>query len=314
MKYKTISLLVPCYNEEETIPIFYAEITNLFSALSYDYEIIFVNDGSKDSTLKKMLKLVRKDARVKVVDLSRNFGKEIALTAAIDNCTGDAVIPMDVDMQDPPEVIPEMLELWEQGFEVVYAVRTSRHGDGFLKKVSASLFYRLISFTSNVGIPRNTGDFRLMDRKVIEALRSQREYHRYMKGLFAWVGFKQVGLPYTRKPRSAGKTKFNFFKLLNLAIEGITSFSTAPLRISSMMGILISVLAAVYAFYLIYIKVVFGNNAEGFTSIMIAVLFMGGIQLIAIGVVGEYVGKVFNETKQRSLYFIRNIHENKDKS
>jgi polyisoprenyl-phosphate glycosyltransferase len=304
---RKISILVPCKNEQETVGLFLEAFAAAVGDLPYEWEFVFVNDGSKDNTLEVLSELAQTRPGIKIVDLSRNFGKEIALTAALDHATGDAAIPMDADLQDPPELISEMTKLWEQGYDVVYAVRSKRHGEGLIKKATAYIFYRLIALTSRTEIPADTGDFRLIDRRVIDALKQQRETHRYMKGLFAWIGFRQIGIPYERKPRSAGKTKFNFFKLVELAIEGITSFSTGPLRLATVFGLLISVGAMVYASVLIALKVLYGNEAEGYTSLMVAVLFMGGIQLVFLGILGEYVGRIFNESKQRSLYLVREV-------
>lgn len=302
-----ISILVPCKNEQESVEMFMQVMHKTLANLPYEWEYVFVNDGSQDRTLDILKELRQQFPTIKILDLSRNFGKEIALAAALDHATGDAAIPMDVDLQDPPALVPEMIKLWEQGYEVVYAVRSRRDGEGFLKRVTAYLFYRLLSWTSKTQIPPDTGDFRLIDRKVIDVLNQQRELHRYMKGLFAWVGFRQIGIPYVRQARAAGKTKFNFLKLLDLAIEGITSFSTGPLRLATVSGLLISLGAMLYAVFLILVKLFEGNDAEGYTSLMVAILFMGGIQLVFLGVLGEYVGRIFNETKRRSLYIVREV-------
>ncbi len=305
MNEKTISIAVPCYNEESNVPEFYNEILKIFTGINYGLEIVFVNDGSKDNTLGVLVSLNSKDNRVKVVNLSRNFGKEIALAAAIDYCTGEAVIPMDVDLQDPPSILVELIKKWEEGFDVVYATRRKRNGEGLFKKFTAFVFYRLINSMSRIEIPKDTGDFRLMDRKVINALKKIKEYHRFMKGLFTWVGFRQTQIMYDRPARFTGKTKFNFWKLFNLAIEGVTSFSVAPLRIATIMGLLVSLSAFIYAFFIILDTLIYGNSVPGYPSLIVLILFLGGGQLLSIGIIGEYVGRIFDETKNRPLYFVK---------
>jgi glycosyltransferase involved in cell wall biosynthesis len=305
MDKKIISLVAPSYNESENIRKFYESIKSIFSNLNYEFEIIFVNDGSRDNTLELMLDLHSEDSRVKVINLSRNFGKEIALTAGLDNAEGDGVIPIDVDLQDPPEVIPQLISKWEEGYDMVYAVRSKRDGEGPMKKFTAFLFYRLIASVTKIKIPKDTGDFRILDRRAILALRELREYHRFMKGLFTWVGFKQVGIQYRRNPRFAGKSKFNFMKLLNLAIEGFTSFTVAPLRFATILGLIISLTSILYAVYIIIKTMLNGIDVPGYSSLMVAVLFLGGVQLLSIGIIGEYIGRIFNETKNRPLYLVR---------
>jgi glycosyltransferase involved in cell wall biosynthesis len=297
---KTISFVVPCYNEAENVRVFYQEMKNLLDFLKYDYEIIFVNDGSKDNTLDILLQLNSVDSKVRVVNLSRNFGKEIALSAGLDFSSGDVVIPMDVDLQDPPSVVPKLLEKWEEGYDVVYATREKREGDSFMKKMTAKWFYKIFSFISEIDIPKNTGDFRLMDQRVVVVLSKLKERHRFMKGLFAWVGFKQTGISYVRNPRKNGKTKFNYFRLLDLAIEGITSFTMRPLRIPTVVGVFMAVLASV-AFVIILL---IGTNNLFNVFITSIIIFLFGIQFLFLGVMGEYIGKVFNETKNRPLYII----------
>ncbi|TQR43692.1 glycosyltransferase family 2 protein [Paenibacillus popilliae] len=302
-----LSIVVPMYNEEENIEYFYSKISNVLESNNYRYEIICVNDGSKDQTLSRISAIATKDKRIKVVDLSRNFGKEIAMTAGLRYSTGDAIIPIDADLQDPPELIPQLIEKWKEGYDVVYATRARREGETFVKKATAHLFYRFIQKITRINIPADTGDFRLMSRQVVDALNQLPEQHRFMKGLFSWVGFKQTSIIYQREPRFAGKTSFNYWKLWNFAIEGITSFSFAPLQIAMYLGFAISILALIYAGYMIVSTLVGGNPVPGYPSLMVAILFFGGVQLITLGVIGEYIGRIYNETKRRPLYLVREI-------
>lgn len=299
-----ISIVAPAYNEEENVLPFYEKMKAVLDDITKDWEIVCVNDGSKDKTLELLTRLHLDDNRLKIINLSRNFGKEAALTAGLDHASGDAIIPIDIDLQDPPEMIPDMIQLWQQGYEVVYATRTEREGETFLKKSTAAYFYRFINRLSNIDIPKNTGDFRLMDRKVLDALKELRETHRFMKGLFSWVGFKQTSLPYVRKERYAGTTKWNYFKLIELAIEGITSFSIKPLQVATMLGLLVSFFAFCYGVVIIGKTMVFGADLPGYPSIMVTMLFLGGVQLITIGVIGEYIGRIYHEVKQRPIYLV----------
>jgi glycosyltransferase involved in cell wall biosynthesis len=303
----SISVVVPAYNEEEVLPEFYRRTSAVLSALGVPYEIVFVNDGSKDSTLVVMTGLRQQDPNVTVVDLSRNFGKEIALTAGLDQCCGDVVVIIDADLQDPPEMIPEFIEGWREGFDVVYAVRTEREGETWLKKLTAHTFYLLMQAISRVKIPKDTGDFRLMTQRSIRALSGLREHHRFMKGLFAWVGFRSKPVYYKRDPRAAGQTKWNYWKLWNLAVEGFTSFTIAPLKIATYFGLGIAMLAFVYALVVIYKTLAYGEPVRGYPSLMVVVLFLGGIQLLFTGILGEYLGRVFNEVKQRPLYILDTV-------
>ncbi|MEM7707640.1 MAG: glycosyltransferase family 2 protein [Pseudomonadota bacterium] len=305
-----ISIVIPAYNEQEVIDEFYRRIAKVLDGLSYRSELVFVNDGSTDDTIKKLRALKKQDGRVGIVELSRNFGKEIALTAGIDHAKGEAVIPIDADLQDPPELIPELLAQWEAGNDVVYATRLEREGETWIKKATASTFYKLMqNIGDKVSIPRNTGDFRLMSRRAVTAFCSMREQHRFLKGLFALVGFPQTAVYYNRDPRFAGLTKWNYPKLINLSIEGITSFTTAPLRLATYAGFVIAICAFTYAAFIIYKTLVFGDPVAGYPSLMTVVLFLGGVQLLSIGVIGEYLGRVFNETKQRPLYFVQGFDE-----
>ena len=280
----------------------------MIEPLQITYEIICVNDGSQDDTLAKLIKHHHSNHNIKVINLSRNFGKEIALTAGLDHAKGEAVIPIDADLQDPPELIVEMLEKWREGYDVVYAKRRSRQGETWLKQITANGFYRIMQKMTPVRIPQDTGDFRLMDRQVVAALKQLPETHRFMKGLFAWVGFKQTALEYDRLPRYKGRTKWNYWQLWNLAIEGITSFSALPLKVWSYMGLFISLAAFLYALFLIIRTLIFGIDVPGYASLMVAILFMGGVQLISLGVIGEYLGRIYAEVKRRPLYLIRDTY------
>ncbi len=300
-----ISIVVPAYNEAEVIGIFYHEVIQVLTKLPYHYEIIFINDGSTDNTFELIKELAANDVNVASLNFSRNFGKEIALTAGLDHARGDAIIVMDADLQDPPELIPDLIQKWEQGYNVVNARRSSRDGESWLKKTSAFVFYRLMSRFSEIEIPKDSGDFRLLSRSSALELAKLREHNRYMKGLFAWVGGKQTTIDFDRHSRKAGKTKWNYWQLWNLAIEGITSFSTLPLKLASYFGILIAGLSFVYGGYMVIRTVLFGNPVPGYPSLLVAVLFIGGIQLMSIGIIGEYLARIFNETKQRPLYIIQ---------
>lgn len=299
-----LSVVVPMFNEEEVLDLFFQRIEATLAQLGVSYEIVCVNDGSRDTTLEKLMGHRTRNPAVKIVDLSRNFGKEQALTAGLDASSGRAVIPMDVDLQDPPELIARFLEKWREGYDVVYGVRGNRDSDGFTKRTSAGLFYRFFNVLSDLQIPENTGDFRLMDRRVVEALKLLPERNRFMKGLFAWVGFRHTGIEYVRENRAAGTTKWNYWRLWNFALDGITSFSTLPLRIWSYMGVLISLASFIYAAFLIGRVLTHGVDVPGYASLMVVMLFLGGIQLITLGVIGEYVGRLYRESKGRPLYLV----------
>ncbi|HBQ28026.1 MAG TPA: glycosyltransferase [Desulfotomaculum sp.] len=299
------SVVVPMYNEVENIDQFYTRIIKVLEGLGKTFEIICVNDGSKDDTLFRLLALHKKDPRVKIIDLSRNFGKEIAMSAGIDFASGEAVIPIDADLQDPPEFIPKLVAKWQEGYDVVYATRTEREGESRLKKWTAHTFYRIIGRLTRFDIPKDTGDFRLMDRKAVDALCQLREHHRFMKGLFSWVGFRQASLPYRREPRFAGKTKWNYWKLWNFALEGITSFSYTPLQLATYFGLLVSVFAFIFGLFMLFRTLLYGNPVPGYPSLIVVILFLGGIQLLTIGIIGEYIGRIYNESKRRPLYFVQ---------
>ena len=306
-----ISLIIPCYNEQEVIELCFARIQSSIASLlaEYRFEIIFVNDGSTDNTLNILHQLKADHASVHVINLSRNFGKEAAMTAAIDYATGDAIIILDADLQDPPELIPDMIKLWQtESADVVYGQRISRSGETWLKKSTAHAFYHVINFISRVTIPKNTGDFRLMNRRAVDSLKALREHHRFMKGLFAWIGYKQVPLPYHREPRAAGRTKWDYLKLWNFSLEGITGFSMTPLRMASLFGLIIAAFSFIYGSIIIIKTLLTGIDVPGYASIMVVITFFSGIQLLSIGILGEYIGRIFNETKNRPLYLIDDIH------
>jgi len=304
-----VSLVVPCHNEAENLSALYERVVAVMEQTGKPWEMVCVNDGSKDDTLEQLLALRRKDPRVIVIDLSRNFGKEAALTAGLDHARGDCAIPLDADLQDPPEVIPELLAKWQEGFDVVNAVRLTRDGESWFKRSSAHAFYRVINRMSDVDIPKDTGDFRLLSRPVLEALKQLPERRRFMKGLFAWVGFRTANVYYHREPRHAGTTKWNYWRLWNFAVEGITSFSQVPLQLAAHLGLIVSALAFIYAVYLIIGTLVYGNPVKGYPSMMVTVLFLGGVQLIALGVIGEYLGRIYEETKRRPVYLVRSTSQ-----
>jgi len=307
---KTISILIPAYNEQEVLEKLYVRLALLAdSNTRYNFEFLFVNDGSRDATLELIQNYAEIDRRVAYVSFSRNFGKEIAMIAGLDHIGGDAVVIIDADLQDPPELIPQMIEYWEQGYDDVYAKRRSREGESWFKRYTSKLFYRVLQRVSDVPIQRDTGDFRLLDRRAIEALKQFRESQRYTKGMFSWIGFNKKEMLYDRDPRVAGVTKWNYWKLVNFAIDGITSFTTAPLRLSTYAGVIISVLAFVYLVYLVIRTVVMGSDLAGYASTMAVILFLGGVQLLSLGIIGEYIGRIFNETKQRPLYFVESYHK-----
>jgi glycosyltransferase involved in cell wall biosynthesis len=304
-----VSVVVPAFNEQDVLPEFHRRLCAVLDQIGIASEVVYVNDGSEDHTFGIMRALRAEDRRVTVVDLSRNFGKEIALTAGIDHARGDAVVVIDADLQDPPEVIPELLKRWREGHDVVYAQRMSRQGETFVKKATARLFYRLIQRVSRVRIPEDTGDFRLLSRRAVDALKRLREQNRFMKGLFAWIGYSQVAVPYHRDPRLAGQTKWNYWRLWNLALEGITSFSTVPLKLATYFGLLVAMIAFGFGAWIVTKTVFFGDVVRGYPTVMVTLLFLGGTQLIAIGILGEYIGRMFDESKNRPLYLVNAYSE-----
>ena len=304
MNNPTISIIAPCYNEEETIEPFLRRIEEILTQINEPYEIVFINDGSKDNTLNVLLNAKQNFKNIRIINFSRNFGKEAALTAGLDKARGEAAIPIDVDLQDPPELIKELVARWREGYDVVLAKRADRTSDSFAKRVSADLFYKLNGKISNVDIPNNVGDFRLMSKRVVEALNQLPENQRFMKGLFAWVGFKTVVIEYVREKREAGQSSFNGWKLWNFALDGITSFSTLPLRIWLYIGALVSFLSFLYGSFIILKTLIFGVDLPGYASLAVIMLFLGGIQLIGIGILGEYIGRIYSESKRRPSYII----------
>ncbi|MFC0250561.1 glycosyltransferase family 2 protein [Massilia consociata] len=305
-----LSLVVPCYNEEEMIGHFFSRVIPVLERIpGIRFEILCVNDGSRDRTLERLVAVAQADPRVRVIDLTRNFGKEAALTAAIFEARGDLIVPFDADLQDPPELIGTMVEKWREGHEVVLARRADRQSDGKLKRWTARWFYSIHNKVSDVSIPANVGDFRLFTRKVCEDLKSLPESCRFMKGLFAWVGYKTAVVEYMREPRAAGTTKFSGWKLWNFALEGITSFSTLPLRVWTYVGVTVACVALVRAAYLVVRTLLYGVDVPGYASLATAILLLGGIQLIGIGVLGEYVGRIYLESKGRPLYLVRERYE-----
>lgn len=309
---KKITILVPAYNEQDVIYQLYDRLKTVIKQIPrYRFDILFVNDGSKDETLRIIKSLRKHDDRISYVNLSRNFGKEIAMIAGLDYATGDAVIIIDADLQDPPELIPEMIKYWEMGYDDIYAKRRSRAGESWLKKLTSRSFYRVLQKITNVPIQEDTGDFRLLDSRCVEALKQFRETQRYTKGMFSWIGYNKKEILFDRDPRAAGETKWNYFKLIDLAIEGITSFTTNPLRFSSFFGFTISICAFVYIIWIILKTLIIGESVAGYPSLMTVILFLGGIQLISLGIIGEYLGRVFNETKGRPLYFVDEYNDEK---
>lgn len=310
---KKVSVMIPCYNEEASLPLLYGELVKIFDAApQYEWEVLFINDGSRDRTLEIIKELRAGDPRICYVDLSRNFGKEKAMLAGFDYVTGDCMIIMDADLQDPPTIIPEMLHWWEEGYDDVYAKRISRGKESWLRKTFSLCFYKILQKTSpRIEVLQNVGDFRLLDRCCIEALKELRESERYTKGMFCWIGFRKKEIAFDRHDRVAGKSAWNFRSLFALAIEGITSFSTAPLRISTVIGLLVSMAAFLYMLFILIKTLICGDPVQGFPTIMTVMLFLGGVQLLTIGILGEYVGRIFNETKRRPTYLAREYNGNR---
>ena len=309
---KKVSILVPCYNEEKSLPLLYPELKSLMDGnTSYEWEILFVNDGSKDNTINIIKALRAADKRINYVDLTRNFGKENAMLAGFDFVTGDCMVILDADLQDPPSLIPEMLKYWEQGYDDVYAKRASRGKESWLRRNCSLLFYKILDQSTRYDVLQNVGDFRLLDRCCINSLRKIRESERYTKGMFCWIGYRKKELVFDRDERVAGKSKWGFWRLFNLAVEGITSFTTFPLRIATIIGGTVAFCAFITMFYYGMKTIIYGDDAKGFTTIIVAVLLMGGIQLLAIGIMGEYIGRIFNETKKRPTYLASHYNEDK---
>lgn len=299
-----ISVVIPMYDEAEIIGEMHRRLAAVMATVDTPWEAIYVNDGSRDATLRIIATLRASDPHIAIVNLSRNFGKEIATTAGLDHACGDAVIVIDADLQDPPELIPCLITAWRNGYDMVYARRRCRDGETWLKKLTAAAFYRMMRRLGDVELPRDVGDFRLMSRRVVDAVQQLREQHRFMKGLFAWVGFPSTAIEYDRDPRAGGTTKWSFWKLWNLAIEGITCFTVMPLKLATWLGLGVAAFAVVFGAQLIVRTLLFGNAVAGYPSLMAVILFLGGTQLVTLGIIGEYLGRVFHETKRRPLYLV----------
>ena len=307
---KKVSILIPCYNEEQSLPLLYPELKKLMDGeVMYEWEVLFVNDGSKDNTLNIIKVLRSADNRINYVNLSRNFGKENAMLAGFDYVTGDCMVIMDADLQDPPSLIPQMLEYWELGYQDIYAKRANRGKESWLRKKFSLLFYKILDNSTRFDILQNVGDFRMLDRQCIDALKQLRESERYTKGMFCWIGYRKKEVIFDRGDRVAGESNWNFWSLFNLAIEGITSFTTAPLRFATIAGFIIAVITFIYALYFLTKTLLIGDPVQGFTTLIVVVLFLGGIQLMAIGVLGEYIGRIFNESKNRPTYLANEYNE-----
>jgi glycosyltransferase involved in cell wall biosynthesis len=299
-----LTLIVPAFNEQQVLPAFHGRLASVLDSLAMESEIIYINDGSRDDTLGILRGLRENDPRIAILDLSRNFGKEVAMTAGLEHARGDAVIIIDADLQDPPELIPELVRHWREGWDVVYAQRVARRGETLLKRATACWFYRIIHHVGMVRIPENAGDFRILSRRAVDSLLQLKERHRFMKGLFTWIGYPQKGIPYQRDPRFAGRTKWDYWRLWNFALEGITSFTTAPLKWATYLGLITALAAFIYGAIIILQKLLYGNPVKGYPSLMVAILFLGGVQLVFLGIIGEYLGRMFDETKRRPLYFL----------
>jgi glycosyltransferase involved in cell wall biosynthesis len=302
-----LCVIVPVFNEAVVLDEFCTRMLAVLEALDLNWQLLFIDDGSTDETRRVIEDWRQRKQQIGLIGLSRNFGKEQAMTAGLDHVDADAVIIIDADLQDPPELIPKLVERWREGFDVVYAQRNSRHGDSWLKRATAATFYRVINWVSRTSIPKDTGDFRLLSRRAVVAVSSARERHRFMKGLFAWVGYRQVAVHYDRDPRHAGSSKFSYWRLWNFAVDGITSFTTAPLRAATWLGLLVAFAALLYGLVIIFKTLMWGDPVPGYPSLMVVVLFLGGVQLVSLGVIGEYLGRLFEQSKQRPLYLIDSL-------
>jgi len=300
-----LSVIVSMYNEEDSLKSFFTEIQKVLNSLKkYSYEIVCIDDGSTDKTFSLLTQYAKKDERIKVIKFSRNFGKEYGMMAGLKYCRGRAAIPIDVDLQDPPELIERFVEKWEQGYDMVYGIRKDRQSDTFLKRMTAKMFYKIYNLMTRSPIPYNAGDYRLLDRKVINAILSLRENNIFMKGIFGWTGFKSVGIKYTRQKRVAGESKWNYWKLWNFALDGITASTTLPLRIWSYLGTLLAMSGMAYALYIIIRTIIKGIDVPGYASLLVFILVLGGLQMIILGIIGEYIGRIFMEVKNRPLYIV----------
>lgn len=309
---KTITIIIPCYNEAQSLPLLHAELCKLSESESgYNWEYLFINDGSRDTTIEELEKLHTQDKRCNYVDLSRNYGKEVALLAGFDYATGDCAVIMDADLQHPPHVVHEMLRKWEQGYDDVYARRKSRGKESWLRKRLSLAYYRLLSKSTRIDVLPNVGDFRLLDRRCIDALRQLREQSRYTKGMYCYIGFKKTFVEFETQDRVAGQSSMSYSVLVKLAIEGLTAYTTSPLQWATGIGILVSLISFLYALWVIIKTIVWGDPVAGFPTLMIAILFLGGVQLLSLGIIGEYLGRVFNETKNRPVYFVQSFNGEK---
>ena len=310
---KTITIIVPAYNEEEALPYFFDRIKNVVDDIkNYNFEILFINDGSKDKTLEIIKKYKEKENRISYVNLSRNFGKEVAMIAGLDYAKGDAIVFMDADLQDPPELIPELIKWWEEGYDDVYAKRKTRAGETWLKKFTSKMYYKVLQSLTNVQIQKDTGDFRLLDKRCVNALKKMRETQRCSKSMFSWIGYKKKEVLYDRDPRIAGKTKWNYKKLIDLAIDGITSFTTSPLRISTYLAIPTFGALVIYFIYVICKMILITHKIDAYQAIILLILFFSGIQILLFGIIGEYLGRIFNESKNRPLYLVDEYNGEKE--
>lgn len=310
---KKVSIIIPAYNEEESLPFLYERVEKVINSIdNYEFEILFVNDGSKDKTIELIKEYRKKDKRINYVDFARNFGKETAMIAGIDYAKGDCIVFMDADLQDPPELIPEMIKYWEEGYDDVYAQRRSRKGETWLKKFTSKMYYKVLQSLTRVEIQKDTGDYRLLDRRCVNALKKMRETGRNSKSMFSWIGYKKKAIMYDRDPRVAGQTKWNYAKLINLAIDGITSFTTSPLRISTFLAVPTFLALFIYFIYVIIKCIRFNVAIEAFQAIILLVLFFSGVQILLFGIVGEYLGRIFNESKNRPLYLVNEYNGKKE--
>lgn len=305
---ETLAVVVPVYNETAVLEVFHQRLSAVLADCDMPYQVLYVDDGSDSAFLDQLQRLRDGDPHVAVLELSRNFGREVALSAGLDHADADAVVVIDADLQDPPELIPRFIAEWRQGYDVVYGQRVARRGESAVKRHSAGLFYRLLAYLSEVEIPRNVGDFRLLSRRAVAALNALPERHRYMKGLYAWIGFPQKGIEYVRQPRAAGQSKWTYPRLWNLALEGITSFSAAPLKMATYLGLVTSSLAFLYGAFMLIRTLLYGNPVPGYPSLVIIILFLGGVQLICLGIIGEYLARTYQESKGRALYFLKGYH------
>ena len=305
---ETLTVVVPVYNETAVLGAFHQRLVAVLADCELDCQVLYVDDGSDPECLALLQQLREQDARVAVLELSRNFGRDIAVSAGLDHADADAVVVLDADLQDPPELIPQFIVQWRQGYDVVYGQRVERRGESVFKRATASVFYRFLTYLSDVEIPRNVGDFRLLSRRAVKAVNTLPERHRYLKGLYAWIGFPQTSVEYVRAPRAAGQSKWTYWRLWNHALDGITSFSAVPLKAATYLGLLTSTLAFLYGAYMLVRTLLYGNPVPGYPSLIIVVLFLGGVQLICLGIIGEYLARTYQESKGRALYFLKGYY------